>query len=68
MYDLYTPLVKDVKMEISYNEAMDIVLNGLAPMGEEYQGILKEAFDNRWIDVHENQGKRSGAYSSGVVN
>ncbi|KEF38354.1 oligopeptidase F [Schinkia azotoformans MEV2011] len=66
MYDLYTPLVKDVKMEIPYNEAKDIVLKGLAPMGEEYQGILQEAFDNRWIDIHENQGKRSGAYSSGT--
>lgn len=66
MYDLYTPLVKDVKMEIPYNEAKEIVKKGLAPMGEEYQNILQEAYDNRWIDVHENQGKRSGAYSSGT--
>lgn len=65
MYDLYTPLVKDVKMEISYDEAKEIVLKGLEPLGEEYISVLKEGFDNRWIDVHENKGKRSGAYSSG---
>ncbi|MGG5253263.1 oligoendopeptidase F [Neobacillus sp. SM06] len=66
MYDLYTPLVKDVKMEIPYEEAKEIVLKGLAPMGEDYTKVLKEAFENRWIDVHENKGKRSGAYSSGA--
>ncbi|MGG1396316.1 oligoendopeptidase F [Bacillus salipaludis] len=65
MYDLYTPLVKDVKMEIKYEEAKDIVLKGLAPLGEAYAKVLKEAFENRWVDVHENKGKRSGAYSSG---
>jgi oligoendopeptidase F len=65
MYDLYTPLVKDVKMEISYNEAKDIILKGLAPLGDEYISVLKEGFENRWVDVHENKGKRSGAYSSG---
>ncbi|XJZ28192.1 oligoendopeptidase F [Bacillota bacterium Lsc_1132] len=66
MYDLYTPLVKEVKMEIPYEEAKELVLKGLAPMGEEYGDILKQAFENRWIDVHENKGKRSGAYSSGT--
>ncbi|MDP4085145.1 MAG: oligoendopeptidase F [Bacillota bacterium] len=66
MYDLYTPLVKDVKMEIKFDEAKEIVLKGLAPLGEEYLNVLKEAFENRWIDVHENKGKRSGAYSSGA--
>lgn len=66
MYDLYTPLIKDVKMEIPYEQATHIVKKGLAPMGEEYQNILQEAYDNRWIDVYENQGKRSGAYSSGT--
>jgi oligoendopeptidase F len=66
MYDLYTPLVKDVKMEIKYNEAQDLILKGLAPLGEEYLEILKEGFENRWVDVHENKGKRSGAYSSGA--
>ncbi|WAA08652.1 oligoendopeptidase F [Fervidibacillus albus] len=66
MYDLYTPLVKDVKMDLSYDEAKDIVLKGLAPLGEEYVAILKEGFENRWVDVYENKGKRSGAYSSGA--
>ncbi|KOO50308.1 oligoendopeptidase F [Priestia koreensis] len=66
VYDLYTPLVKDVKMEVTYDEARDYILKGLAPLGEEYLDILKEGFDNRWVDVHENKGKRSGAYSSGT--
>jgi oligoendopeptidase F len=66
MYDLYTPLVKDVKMEIEYDEAKELVLKGLAPLGEEYAAVLKEGFENRWVDVHENKGKRSGAYSSGA--
>ncbi|MGJ7910348.1 oligoendopeptidase F [Neobacillus sp. LXY-1] len=66
MYDLYTPLVKDVKMEIKYEEAKDLILKGLAPLGEEYTKILQEGFENRWVDVHENKGKRSGAYSSGA--
>jgi oligoendopeptidase F len=66
MYDLYTPLVKDIKMEVSYEEAKDYVLKGLTPLGEEYQSILKEAYENRWVDVQENKGKRSGAYSSGT--
>ncbi|WP_066252178.1 oligoendopeptidase F [Neobacillus drentensis] len=66
MYDLFTPLVKDVKMEIKYEEAKDLVIKGLAPLGEEYSNILKEGFENRWVDVHENKGKRSGAYSSGA--
>ncbi|WP_210364556.1 oligoendopeptidase F [Bacillus sp. REN3] len=66
MYDLYTPLVKNVKMEISYQEAKEIILKGLEPLGEEYINILKEGFQNRWVDVQENKGKRSGAYSSGA--
>jgi oligoendopeptidase F len=66
MYDLYTPLVKDVKMEIPYGEAKEYVLKGLAPLGDEYNSILKEGFENRWVDVYENKGKRSGAYSSGA--
>ncbi|MEC3883453.1 oligoendopeptidase F [Halobacillus sp. HZG1] len=65
MYDLYTPLVKDAEMEVSYEEAQDLVIKGLEPLGEEYVNILKEGFENRWIDVEENKGKRSGAYSSG---
>ncbi|MFS0865570.1 oligoendopeptidase F [Fredinandcohnia sp. 179-A 10B2 NHS] len=66
MYDLYTPLVKDVKMEVSYDEAKDYILKGLSPLGDDYLRVLKEGFENRWVDVHENKGKRSGAYSSGT--
>lgn len=65
MYDLYTPLSDDVNLEFTYEEAKERVLEALKPLGEEYQAILKEAFDSRWIDVVENKGKRSGAYSSG---
>lgn len=65
MYDLYTPLVKDVDMDITYEEAKNYVQKGLTPLGEDYQEILDQAFNNRWIDVEENKGKRSGAYSSG---
>lgn len=66
MYDLYTPLVKEMKIEIDYERAKELVLAGLEPLGKEYSNILKEAFENRWIDVMENRGKRSGAYSSGT--
>jgi oligoendopeptidase F len=66
MYDLYTPLVKDVKMEVTYEEAKDYILKGLKPLCEDYLNVLKEGFENRWVDVHENKGKRSGAYSSGT--
>ncbi|MGP4082452.1 oligoendopeptidase F [Pseudalkalibacillus sp. R45] len=66
MYDLYTPIVKDVKMEIPYNEAKDLVVKSLSPLGEEYVNIVKEGYEKRWIDVQENVGKRSGAYSSGA--
>jgi len=66
MYDLYTPLVKEVEMKIPYEEAKEIVLKGLAPLGEDYLNVLREGFENRWVDVVENKGKRSGAYSSGT--
>src|SRR5699024_4634325 len=66
MYDLYTPLVKDIDMTIPYKDAKEYVLKGLKPLGEDYSSILEEGFKNRWIDVVENKGKRSGAYSSGA--
>lgn len=66
MYDLFTPLVKDVDMNIPYEEAQQYVLEGLAPLGGEYGNIIEEGYRNRWIDVEENKGKRSGAYSSGA--
>src|SRR5699024_12748345 len=66
MYDLYTPLVKEVDMTFTFEEAKDIVLKSLAPLGQDYVDIVKEGFENRWIDVVENKGKSSGAYSSGT--
>ncbi|GAA3732295.1 oligoendopeptidase F [Salinicoccus jeotgali] len=66
MYDVYTPMVKDVDFKIEYEEAKEWMLNSLEPMGEEYVGIVKEGLENRWVDVYENKGKRSGAYSSGT--
>ncbi|MEI7668023.1 MAG: oligoendopeptidase F [Erysipelotrichaceae bacterium] len=65
MYDMYTALVEDVNLKITYDEAKELVLEGLSVLGEEYVSIVKRAFDERWIDVLENKGKRSGAYSSG---
>lgn len=66
MYDLYTPVVSDVDMKITFEQAKETVLKALEPMGEEYLAILREGFENRWIDVYENQGKTSGAYSAGA--
>src|SRR5690606_14843115 len=66
MWDMHTPLVKEGKMEIPYEKATGIMLKGLEALGEEYVGIVKEGIDNRWVDVKENKGKRSGAYSSGT--
>jgi len=66
MYDLYTPIVKDVKIDVPYEEAKEIVKKGLDPLGKEYLGQLQKGFESRWIDVYENQGKTSGAYSWGA--
>ena len=66
MYDVYAPLVEGVRRKIPYEEARQTVLEGLAPLGEAYGAILREGFANRWIDVYENPGKRSGAYSAGA--
>lgn len=65
MYDLYTPITGEASLKYTYEEAKDETLKGLAPLGDEYKEVLTTAFDNRWIDVVENKGKRSGAYSSG---
>ena len=66
MYDLYTPLIKDIKFEMPYEEAKEWMLKALEPMGEEYLNVVKEGLNNRWVDVYENKGKRSGGYSSGA--
>ena len=65
-YDLYTPLVSGADTKIPFEQAKQTVYESLAPMGEEYRSILKEGFDHRWIDVYQNVGKRSGAYSAGA--
>ena len=65
MYDVYTPIVADADSAITYEEAKANVLEALAVLGEDYVALLKEGFENRWIDVYENVGKRGGAYSSG---
>lgn len=66
-YDIYTPLLADVKKHIPYAEARQTVYDALYPLGEDYRAILKEGFENRWIDVYQNLGKRSGAYSAGAA-
>ena len=65
MYDVYTPIVADAARSIDFEEAKATVLEALSVLGEDYVALLKEGFEQRWIDVYENEGKRGGAYSSG---
>jgi len=65
-YDLYCPIVQDVDLEIPFEQAKQEVYDSLAPMGEDYRKIYKEGCENGWIDIYENEGKRSGAYSAGA--
>lgn len=64
--DVYASAVKKIDKVYTYEEAKDIILNAMKPLGDNYVGVLKKAFDNRWIDVYPNKGKQSGAYSGGV--
>ena len=66
MYDIYTPLVEGVDKKSSIEDAKQLVYDALEPLGEDYRAILKQGFENRWIDVYENVGKRNGAYSAGA--
>ncbi|MDD5938802.1 MAG: oligoendopeptidase F [Clostridiales bacterium] len=66
MYDLYAPIVADVDMKVPYESAKELVIEALRPLGEEYIHILTRGLNERWVDVYENQGKRSGAYSAGA--
>lgn len=66
MYDLYVPMVGEADKKIPYEEGKKIVLEGMAPLGEDYQALLEKGFNEGWIDVYENEGKRSGAYSWGA--
>lgn len=63
-YDVYAPLVSDVDVKMDYDAAYEYVIKGLAPLGKEYQDLLRRGHDERWIDVEETEGKRSGAYST----
>ena len=65
-YDVYVPLVKDVKCHTTYDEAVEICRNALSPLGKEYTDILCDGLKNGWVDRYENKGKRSGAFSSGA--
>ena len=64
-YDLYVPIVEDVEMKFTYEQACELICEALAPMGEDYLALVRKALDERWVDVFETPGKRSGAYSAG---
>lgn len=66
MYDLFLPLVADADVKMPFEEAYELVIEGLAPLGADYQALLRKGRKERWIDVCESEGKRSGAYSSGI--
>ncbi|MDY4693671.1 MAG: oligoendopeptidase F [Blautia sp.] len=66
MYDVYAPLAEKTDKKYTFEEAKEIVKRGLAPLGQDYLALLQKGFDNRWIDVYENRGKRTGAYSWGA--
>ena len=68
MFDVYASTVKDAEIKLPYDKAYDLVIEGLKPLGEEYSALLKKAKDERWIDVYESKGKRSGAYSVAVYD
>lgn len=65
-YDLYAPIVSDIEVKIPFDQAKQEVYDSLAPMGEDYRAIFSQGIKDRWIDVYENEGKRSGAYSAGA--
>ena len=68
MYDMYVPTIAGTEMQLEYEEAYDLVVKGLAPLGDEYKELLLKAKNERWIDVYEGDGKRSGAYSVAVYD
>ena len=68
MWDLYMPMVDSESPEVTYEEAKDHVVEALAPLGEEYQERVVDGLDSRWVDVYENKGKSSGAYSGGTYD
>ena len=67
-YDVYAPLVSDVKVRYSYEQAQQMVLDAVAPLGPDYQALVRRAFSERWLDVYPNKGKSGGAYSTGTYD
>ncbi len=63
MYDMYVPVIEGAELKLDYDDAYELVIKGLAPLGSDYQDLLRKAKEGRWIDVYESDGKRSGAYS-----
>ncbi|MBP5467117.1 MAG: oligoendopeptidase F [Clostridia bacterium] len=68
MYDVYVPTVKGADLKLDYDKAYELVMEGLSPLGKDYVELLKKAYDERWLDVNEKKGKRSGAYSVAVFD
>ena len=68
LYDIYAPMVSDFNKNYTFNEAKETVLEALSVLGEDYIKNLNKAFDERWIDIYNNKGKRTGAYSSGFYD
>ena len=67
-YDTYVPIIKDVEFQMPYEEAVEVGVRAVAPLGEEYGRILRDGLTGEWVDRYENRGKRSGAYSSGCYD
>ena len=68
MYDIYAPLVENAEIKLPFEEAYELVIQGLAPLGKEYEALLRKGKETGWIDVYENEGKRSGAYSTSTYD
>ncbi|WP_076607597.1 oligoendopeptidase F [Natronorubrum thiooxidans] len=68
MWDVYMPLTGDEGPEVDYEQATEYVVDALAPLGEEYQSRVAEGLESQWVDVYENEGKQSGAYSGGTYD
>ena len=67
-YDLYCPMVEDCDLKLSYEESKELVLKAMEPLGKRYNELLRKAFNERWIDIYENKGKTTGAYSCGLYS
>jgi oligoendopeptidase F len=68
LYDIYNPVMENMAFDVTYDEAKEYTLGAFKPLGEKYVSVVKEAYASRWIDVYENEGKRSGAYSWGTYD